>query len=114
MIKKLIIFLIRRKLGLRKYEGFQFTNQKNNCIYYFSDDALLRENPYGYIRECHASLNFLISDECEIRKVCRFQRVFAELADELECECVDWQNSSDNPELTERIMKAARELYEKP
>lgn len=109
MIKKLIIFLIRRKLGLRKYEGFQFTNQKNNCIYYFSDDALLRENPEGYVRECHAGLNFLISDECEIRKVCRFKRVFAELANEMERNCGDWQNSEDNPELKERILKNAQQ-----
>lgn len=105
MIKKLIIFLIRRKLGLRKYEGFQFTNQKNSCIYYFTSDELLRENPNGYIRECHAGLNYLLSDECDIRKVCRFKRVFAELADEMESNCGDWQNSPDNPELTEKIMR---------
>lgn len=109
MIKKLIIFLIRRKLVLKKYEGFRFTNQKNNCIYYFSDDALLRENPNGYVRECHAGLNFLLSDECKIAKV----NWLKELADKMERDCGDWQNSEGNPELTERIMNVARELYEK-
>lgn len=109
MIKKLIIFLIRRKLGLRKYKGFQFTNQKNNCIYYFTGDALMRENPNGYVRECHASLNFLLSDDCEIRKVNRSRNLWFYMADEMERDCGDWQNSEDNPELTERIMKAARE-----
>jgi hypothetical protein len=103
------MWLIRRKLGLRKYEGFQFTNQKNDCIYYFTDDALMRENPEGYVRECHAGLNYLLSDECEIRKVCRFQRVFAELADEMERNCGDWQNNKDNPELRERILKNAQQ-----
>lgn len=109
MIKKLIIFLIRRKLGLKKYEGFQFTNQKNNCIYYFSDDALLRENPEGYVRECHAGLNYLLSDECEIRKVCRFKRVFAELADEMERNCGDWSYEKADHELTKRILEAVND-----
>lgn len=109
MVKKLIIFLIRRKLGLRKYEGFQFTNQGTNCIYYFSDDTLLRENPNGYIRECHAGLNFLLSDECKIRKVCRFQRVMGEIVEEMKCDCGDWQSKPGNPELRERIMEAVND-----
>lgn len=111
MIKKLIIFLIRRKLGLRKYEGFQFTNQnKNNKgIYYFTDDALMRENPNGYVRESHVKLNYLLSDECEIRKVCRFKRVFAELADEMERNCGDWQITHSDPEWVERILEAVND-----
>lgn len=111
MIKKLIIFLIRRKLGLKKYEGFQFTNQnKNNKgIYYFTDDALMRENPNGYVREGHVKLNYLLSDECEIRKVNRSRNLWFYMADEMERNCGDWQNTPDNPELTKRILEAVND-----
>ena len=37
------------------------------------------------------------------------KKAFFELADEMERECGDWENTPDNPELKERIIKAARE-----
>ena len=66
-MKKLIIFLIRKQLGLAKYEAFQFTNQKSNAIYYFTDDAVMKEW-HGYLEKSHVSLNWLLDDECKIRK----------------------------------------------
>ena len=39
-MKRLILFLIRRHMGLTKFEPFQFENQKSNAVYYFSDDAI--------------------------------------------------------------------------
>lgn len=38
--------------------------------------------------------------------------VFRELAEEMEAACGDWWNLPDNPDLTQRILNAAKE-YEK-
>ena len=67
-MKLLIIFLIRWRLGLKKYEGFRFTNQKSTAVYYFTRERLIK-----YWHGAHyfsgVSLNWLLSDECEIEKV---------------------------------------------
>ena len=65
---------MRLKLGLKKYERFQFTNQKNDKdMYYFSDTSLIKMKVYkgtNYdIQLSGVSLNWLLDDECEIRKV---------------------------------------------
>lgn len=90
-MKRLIIFLIRKKLGLKKYEYFVFTNQKTNGVYYFTEEHLMRierkdpnsdENrimlyiPKGIesntsekfdCREANVSLNWLLNEKCTIR-----------------------------------------------
>lgn len=66
-MKKLIIFLIRRRLGLKKYQVFQFVNQKSNAVYYFTDDAIMK-NWRGYTEKSGVSINWLLDDECEIKK----------------------------------------------
>lgn len=68
-MKRLIIFLIRRKLGLKKRQCFRFTNQasKDNK-YYFSDEHLYKiEN--GRRMMANVSLNWLLNDDCEIEKI---------------------------------------------
>ena len=67
-MKKLIIFLVRKKLGLKKYEQFQFANQKSNAVYYFTDDQVVKvwRSDAG---PSSVSLNYLLSDECEIVRV---------------------------------------------
>ena len=67
MIKKLIIFLIRRRLGLKKFERFTFFNQKSNTCYLFTDDSLIKIFRDSRVAEkSNVSLNWLLSDECEI------------------------------------------------
>lgn len=73
-MKKLIISLVRRYLGLKKYEGFQFVNQKSDDVYYFSDDGIYKAYSYGHdyggsIRKSNVSLNWLLDDECDIQSV---------------------------------------------
>lgn len=76
MLNKLIIFLIRRKLGLKKFERFQFENQKSKIdFYYFNDVGLIKMKPYkGYegswyeVEQSGVSLNWLLNPECKIRK----------------------------------------------
>lgn len=85
MLRRLIIFLIRKKLGLKKRECFRFTNQKTRDIYQFNDTHLMKlvpdENHYrcdlyslrlkspARIEKSSVGLNWLLDDECEIEVV---------------------------------------------
>ena len=67
---KLIIFLIRKKFGLKKYEMFRFANQKQQGIYWFDKTALLK-SIYNdrFVKRSNVSLNWLLSKECRIIKL---------------------------------------------
>lgn len=67
-MNKLIIFLIRKKLGLKKGEYFQFDNQKSTDIYWFTDEALMKDEK-GIVQKSNTSMNWLLDKECLIRKV---------------------------------------------
>lgn len=77
-MKKLIIALVRRKLGLKKGEKFRFVGQLSPYhYYYFTDETLIKvvvsgpskKKLYKHLRPSGVSLNYIISDECEIVKV---------------------------------------------
>ena len=72
-MKRLIIFLIRRRLHLRKGERFRFTNQKNDNVYYFTADRLVKiPETSGHMprrEKSLVSLNWLLSDDCEVELV---------------------------------------------
>lgn len=68
MITRLVLMLIRIKLGLKKYESFTFTNQKTSSIYWFTPTKLMK-NERGITRPSTVSLNWLLDKECEIRIV---------------------------------------------
>lgn len=72
-MKRLIIFLARRRLGLKTIQLFQFKEQKNkNNYYYFEDDCLMKiEEGVGHV-PANVSLNWLLDDECEIVKLDKF------------------------------------------
>lgn len=80
-LNKLIIFLIRRKFGLKKFEAFRFANQGefNTDIYFFNDTKLrkrvllnsARIIPHTRFYDSSVSLNFLFSDKCKIVKLDR-------------------------------------------
>lgn len=63
--KKLILFLLRKHLGLDKYEPFIFSNQKSNALYCFDDDGIYKFWHDEY-ELSHVSLNWLLDDECII------------------------------------------------
>lgn len=86
-MRRLIMFLIRRKLGVKKFEYFMFTNQKSDDIYYIDSNNLMKissRDTYGkesyidhpiyegrhakYSRST-ASLNWLMSDGCKIKTI---------------------------------------------
>lgn len=92
IIKFFVMFLVRKKLGLKKYQEFQFDNQKDKTNrYYFSDYEIVKIEPVRkiykkykddegvtieyescreeYQRPSTVSLNYLLSDEVKIVKV---------------------------------------------
>ena len=70
---KIILFLLRMKLGVKKNEIFQFDNQKNKEDYYYVSGNRLNKIMYrkGRISEKRAnvSLNWLIDPECKIVRI---------------------------------------------
>lgn len=66
IINRLVIFLIRLKLHLKKGQKFQFDNQKTDAVYWFTEGALMkRENGLRY--ESGVSLNWLLNEDCKVR-----------------------------------------------
>lgn len=70
-MKRVIVFLVRKRLKLKKYEKFRFANQKSGAIYYFDEDSLVKFMPYFNNMHVHSgvSLNWLLDDGCEIVKL---------------------------------------------
>ena len=72
-MRRVIIFLIRKKLGLNRNECFRFANQSSpKNFYYFDTDCLMKMNWFcgNYTpRESSCSLNWLLNDDCKIVKV---------------------------------------------
>ena len=72
-MKRLIIFLVRKKLGLKKGEHFRFVNQSSPYNFYYStDDAVMKHFSHWKGSDdvkFSVSLNWLLDDECEIVKV---------------------------------------------
>lgn len=68
MLKRIILFLIRIRLDLKKNEKFRFTNQKSNAVYWFTSYGVYKYW-YGHTVPSNVSINWLLSDECEIEKV---------------------------------------------
>lgn len=70
MIKKFIVFLIRRRLKLKKYQRFRFKNQKTENVYYFTEYRLIKipedKRTVSRAEKSLVSLNWLLSDECEV------------------------------------------------
>lgn len=67
-LKRLVIFLVRKRLGLKKYEHFQFDNQKSDATYFFSDAVVMKDTG-NTVRLSTVSLNWLLNDDCKIIKV---------------------------------------------
>lgn len=70
MIERLIVFLIRRRLKLKKYQRFRFKNQKTDNVYYFTEYRLIKipedKRTVSRAEKSLVSLNWLLSDECEV------------------------------------------------
>ena len=70
MLNRLILYLIRKKLGVKKYQHFRFANQKSEAVYEFTDEFLLKNDHRGwYVSLSGVSLNWLLDDECKVEIV---------------------------------------------
>lgn len=67
-MRRLVLFLIRKKLGLRKYECFKFNNQKTDAVYYFTESNIVK-SWRGQTMLSGVSVNWLLDDNCKIEKV---------------------------------------------
>ena len=67
-MRRLIVFLVRKKLGLKLCEEFKFTNQKSDAVYWFTKEKILK-HWNGRVEPSSVSLNWLLDDECEIERV---------------------------------------------
>lgn len=76
LIRRIVIFLVRKKLGLKAYEGFRFDNQKSETDWYmFTDDEVLKVTYNDhYICQSSVSLNWLLDGECKVHKIDRDER----------------------------------------
>ncbi len=70
-MRSLILFLIRLKLGVKKYESFRFTNQKKKDVYTIDNAGVWKSSPnqLSIKKESDIGLNWVLSDNCRITKV---------------------------------------------
>ncbi len=68
MLRRFVIFLIRIKLGLKKYEKFTFVGQKSNAVYYFTEANVMKQWR-GQTMMSGVSVNWLLDNECKIERV---------------------------------------------
>lgn len=69
---RLIMFLLRLKLGVKKYEVFKFTNQRTQNRYYFDTHTIYRSYLKGNmvrIEPSDVSINWLLNPCCEIERL---------------------------------------------
>lgn len=74
-MNKLIIYLITKKLGIKRNQTFRMKNQANqNDRYFFGNEMLIklkRVNDSYIPKKSSISLNFLLSDECnDLMELC--------------------------------------------
>ena len=68
-MKKLILFLIRKRLHLKKYELFTFDGQKSKTQYYFTGKELVKVYVNsGKNDRSNVSLNWILDDDCKIKR----------------------------------------------
>ena len=72
-MRRLIIFLVRKRLGLKRNQLFKFSNQKTKNTYYFTKTRLVKIEGSIHI-PANVSLNWIINDECEIEKMDDFRK----------------------------------------
>ena len=78
MIRKFVLRLVRTRLKLAESETFQFVGQNSpDTYYYFTDGGLVKaiihrpqtSEAYTTLKPSGVSLNYILSDDCKIRKV---------------------------------------------
>lgn len=72
MLKRLIIFLIRRKLGVKNKQPFRFVGQKSHTDFYYFKNGVLwkakigRSGRVSYLNPSDVSLFWITNDDCKV------------------------------------------------
>ncbi len=66
-MRRFVIFLIRKKLGLKKCERFKFIGQKTDAVYYFTESNLMK-CWRGQTMLSGVSINWLLDNECKVER----------------------------------------------
>jgi len=68
---RLILFLVRLKLGVRKDEHFRFANQSSNATYSINDKGVWKFWWHSGLcsKSSNVSLNWLMNKECKIERI---------------------------------------------
>ena len=66
---RIIMFLVRLKLGVKKNRLFRFANQKTEAVYYINERGVIKLTNRVYERMSQVPINWLLSDECEVVKI---------------------------------------------
>jgi hypothetical protein len=69
MLTRLIINLIRLRLGVRRYEKFRFDSQTSRVNYYFFTERMVMKHSDGYTTTSSVSLNWLLDPNCKVVKI---------------------------------------------
>lgn len=73
LMNRLILFLIRRKLGVKKYQSFQFNNQVVKNEKYYIDSMSIKKITYFKdhvnVKNSNLKVNFLLSKEAKERLI---------------------------------------------
>ena len=67
-MRRFVIFLIRKKLRLKKYENFKFVGQKSDAVYYFTESNVMKRWR-GQTMLSGVSINWLLDNDCVIERV---------------------------------------------
>jgi hypothetical protein len=67
-MRRFVIFLIRKKLRLKKYENFKFVGQKSDAVYYFTESNVMKRWR-GHTMLSGVSINWLLDNDCVIERV---------------------------------------------
>lgn len=67
LFRRLVIFLIRRRLGVRRYRFFQFDNQLDDSWYYFTRTYLMKCID-GETRPSNLSLMYVMHARVKTKK----------------------------------------------
>lgn len=67
-MRRFIIFLIRKKLKLKKYQDFTFVGQKSDAVYYFTESNIMKKWR-GHTTLSGVSVNWLLDKDCKIERV---------------------------------------------
>ena len=68
-MSRLIVFLVRCKLGVRRGQQFRFDNQKHKRDTYFFTATRLMKIEGTIVKESNVRLNWLLNDNCKIEKI---------------------------------------------